>query len=117
MSDLENEKFQDLVLNHLAKLTQEITELKGGQQKIESDIVEFKQEVNERFDKIEHIMVTKDDLNHALAEGQKDIFSMLQHIDKKMDKGFTDVVEVQKALTEMYGDHEAAIRILRRRPV
>jgi transcriptional regulator with XRE-family HTH domain len=64
-----------------------------------------------------HIMVTKDDLNHALAEGQKDILSMLQHIDKKMDKGFTDVVEVQKALTEMYGDHEAAIRILRRRPV
>ena len=114
---MENEKFQELVLNHLAKLTQEITELKGGQQKIESDIVEFKQEVSERFDKIEHIMVTKDDLNHALAEGQKDILSMLQHIDKKMDKGFTDVVEVQKALTEMYGDHEAAIRILRRRPV
>jgi hypothetical protein len=45
-------------------------------------------------------MVTKDDLNHTLAEGQKDILSMVQHVDKKMDKGFTDVVEVQKALTE-----------------
>jgi hypothetical protein len=35
----------------------------------------------------------------------------------KMDQGFSDVVEVQKSLLEMYGDHEAAIRILRRRPV
>jgi uncharacterized protein YoxC len=35
----------------------------------------------------------------------------------KMDQGFSDVIEVQKSLLEMYGDHEAAIRILRRRPV
>jgi hypothetical protein len=32
MSNLETEKFQDLVLTHLAKLTPEITELKSGQQ-------------------------------------------------------------------------------------
>jgi uncharacterized protein YfkK (UPF0435 family) len=36
MQFMENERFQELVLNQLATLTQEITELKGGQQRMES---------------------------------------------------------------------------------
>ena len=35
---MENEKFQDLVLEHLAKLTQDVTELKTGQDRIESRV-------------------------------------------------------------------------------
>jgi hypothetical protein len=31
---MKTDKFQDLVLNHLAKLTQEMTELKSGQKEI-----------------------------------------------------------------------------------
>ena len=39
---MENEKFQDLVLGHLAKLTQDVTELKTGQQEIRQDVSELK---------------------------------------------------------------------------
>jgi predicted nuclease with TOPRIM domain len=35
LNDMENEKFQEIVLEHLAKLTQEVTELKTGQQRLE----------------------------------------------------------------------------------
>jgi cell division septum initiation protein DivIVA len=50
MKRLENDKFQDLVLNHLAKLTQDNTELK-------QELNGFKQEVGERFDKIESAVI------------------------------------------------------------
>jgi hypothetical protein len=41
----------------------------------------------------------------------------LAKISGKMDQGFSDVVEVQKSLIEMYGQHETEIHTLRRRPV
>jgi pullulanase/glycogen debranching enzyme len=39
---MENEKFQDLVLEHLAKLTQDIIELKTGQKELETGQKELK---------------------------------------------------------------------------
>jgi hypothetical protein len=41
----------------------------------------------------------------------------LAKVSGKMDQGFSDVVEVQKSLIEMYGQHETEIHTLRRRPV
>jgi chromosome segregation ATPase len=41
----------------------------------------------------------------------------LANLSGKMDQGFSDIVEVQKSLIEMYGQHETEIRTLRRRPV
>jgi chromosome segregation ATPase len=41
----------------------------------------------------------------------------LAKLSERTDQGFTDIVEVQKSLLEMYGDHEAKIRMLRRMPV
>lgn len=41
---MENERFQDLVLEHLAKLTQDITELKQDNAGIKQDITELKQD-------------------------------------------------------------------------
>jgi cell division septum initiation protein DivIVA len=100
---VENEKFQDLVLNHLAKLTQDNTELK-------QELSSFKQEVNERFDKVESKI---DAIQAQTAKTTED----LSALSTKMDQGFTDVVEVQKALLDMYGEHEAEIRIMRKKTV
>jgi hypothetical protein len=100
MKRLENDKFQDLVLNHLAKLTQDITE--------------FKQETGERFDKIEQNMATKDDLNHALAEGQKDILSMLQHIDKKLDTQTEQMDAKFEVLNNRLFNQETQLRLLKK---
>jgi archaellum component FlaC len=99
VNDLENEKFQELVLNHLAKLTQEITELKGGQQRLES-----------KTDSLE----TKVDL---IQTQTAELTENMSTLSARMDQGFSNVVEVQKSLLEMYGEHEAAIRTLRRVPV
>jgi hypothetical protein len=41
----------------------------------------------------------------------------LAKLSERTDQGFTDIVEVQKSLLEMYGEHEAKIRMLRRMPV
>jgi predicted nuclease with TOPRIM domain len=35
-NDMENEKFQDIVLEHLARLNQEVTELQAGHQRLEN---------------------------------------------------------------------------------
>jgi cell division septum initiation protein DivIVA len=49
MIGLENEKFQDLVLNHLAKLTQEITEVKSDVK----DLKESQQQLKSKVDTIQ----------------------------------------------------------------
>jgi hypothetical protein len=77
---MENEKFQDLVLNHLARLTQEITELKSGQQKIESDINNFKQTTQDRFDRIEKKLDTTISQTAGLVEFKENAVKHLQAI-------------------------------------
>jgi uncharacterized protein YoxC len=99
MNNLENEKFQDLVLNHLAKLTQEITEVK-------LDVKDLKESQQQLQSKVDTIQTQTAQLTEDLSV-----------LSAKMNHGFSDVVEVQKSLLEMYDDHEAAIRILRRMPV
>lgn len=103
---MENEKFQELVLNHLAKLTQELTELKGGQQQLESKT----DSIVSRIDRLE----TKVDL---IQTQTAELTENMSPLSARMDQGFSNVVEVQKSLLEMYGEHEAAIRTLRRVPV
>jgi hypothetical protein len=46
---VENEKFQDAVLEHLLRIAQEITEVK----KELAELKGFKEEINSQFDKLE----------------------------------------------------------------
>lgn len=100
---METEKFQDLVLNHLAKLTQEITELKNGQERIES-----------RIDGIEQNMVTKTDLDRAIAESQKDVLSMLQHVEKKLDAQTEQMDAKFEVLNERLFSQETQLRLIKK---
>lgn len=55
------------------------------------------------------------------SEVQKAQYDSLQlevaKLTGEVNKGFSDITEIQKSLIEMYGDHEAKIRILQRKPV
>jgi chromosome segregation ATPase len=56
MVGLENEKFQDLVLNHLARLTQEMTGVKTDINDLKSDVKDLKesqQRMESRMDRLE----------------------------------------------------------------
>jgi predicted nucleic acid-binding Zn-ribbon protein len=54
-----------------------------------------------------------DNLTHQVAEVQ----GTVKNLSDKMDKNFSDLNETNKSLLEMYGEHEAEIRTLRRKPV
>jgi chromosome segregation ATPase len=59
-------------------------------------------------------------VRHAqeVQKAQNDKFEIeIAQLSGKMDQGFNDVVEVQKALLDMYGEHEAEIRIMRKKIV
>ena len=53
-----------------------------------------------------------------VQKAQDDALQMeVAKLSGEMNKGFSDLTEIQKSLVEMYGDHEAKIRILQRKPV
>jgi hypothetical protein len=82
---METEKFQDLALNHLAKLTQDLTE--------------FKQEVDARFNKVE----SKIDIIQAqTAQTAEDVAKLSGDQQKSFD-----------TLKNMYGRHEFEITQLK----
>jgi peptidoglycan hydrolase CwlO-like protein len=76
---LENEKFQEMVINHLVKLTQDLTEFKqemiGFKQEMtgfKQEMTEFKQETKEHFEQIgkrlDRLEQKQDIANDQIAE-------------------------------------------------
>jgi chaperonin cofactor prefoldin len=82
---METEKFQDLVLNHLAKLTQDMTE--------------FNQEVNERFNKVESKI---DIIQKQTAQLSEDMAELSANQQNSFE-----------TLKNMYGRHEFEITQLK----
>jgi chromosome segregation ATPase len=86
---LENEKFQDLVLNHLARLTQEMTGVKTDINDLKSDVNDLKSDVS------------------SLKSDVKDLKESQQRMESQMDRLETkvDLVQTQTAeLTEFKTD-------------
>ena len=97
---MENEKFQDLVLEHLARLTQKITGIKNEMtgfkneiSGIKNEMTGFKKETQENFAKIEtrieNEIIDKIRSLYDAREVQSDvnerIISTLGRIETKMD--------------------------------
>lgn len=85
-----------------------------------NEVKEIKTDINlMKTQQVEHSEILHS-VRHA-QEAQKAQTDALQlevaHLSGKMEQGFSDVVEVQKSVLEMYGAHEAEIRTLRRKPV
>jgi chromosome segregation ATPase len=86
---MENERFQELVLNHLATLTQEITELKGGQQRMES-----------RMENMESRMENMESRMENMESRMKNIELKMGTLESKMDIANTQIAELIEFKTD-----------------
>lgn len=86
---MENEKFQDLVLEQLARLTQEITEIKQGQRELTTKVDGLDAQISKLETKIENEVIDKIKALYDAREVQSDvnerIISTLGRIETKMD--------------------------------
>lgn len=86
---MENEKFQDLVLEQLARLTQEITEIKQGQRELTIKVDGLDAQISKLETKIENEVIDKIKALYDAREVQSDvnerIISTLGRIETKMD--------------------------------
>jgi len=86
---VENEKFQDLVLEQLARLTQEITEIKQGQRELTTKVDGLDAQISKLETKIENEVIDKIKALYDAREVQSDvnerIISTLGRIETKMD--------------------------------
>lgn len=78
-SSMDNEKFQELVLDRLVKLTQDNTEIKAGLEKVESAVIRIE---NDHGDKLQALF----DAREAQIDVNERIFDALNRIEGKVDR-------------------------------
>lgn len=100
------QKSQDKMQDNMSRMQEDISLIKT-QQKEHGEILSSLKSASE-FHKADI-----DNLTHQVAEVQ----GTVKNLSDKMDKNFSDLNETNKSLLEMYGEHEAEIRTLRRKPV
>lgn len=80
---MENERFQNLVLEHMARLTQDITEVKNQVSDLDAKV----SNLGTRVDKIEIVIENDIALKfEAIFDGQKQMVEQLNRIEKKLDQ-------------------------------
>ena len=75
---MENEKFQQLVLDHLVRLTQDNTVIKERLEKVESAVIRIE---NDHGDKLQALF----DAREAQIDVNERIFEALKRIEGKVD--------------------------------
>lgn len=91
---MENEKFQDLVLNHLAKLTQDLTEFKLEMTEFKEEMSSFKREtINKRFEQI-------DSRFRQIESRFEQIDSRLDRLEQKQDNANQQLSQLLEFKTE-----------------
>ena len=93
----------------IIEIKSEITGMKGEISGIKDDISGMKSEIKD-FKQSQARMQSKLDLVSEQTAG------LIQFRTEVISR-FDSVTEIHKSLLEMYGEHEAEIRALRRRPV
>jgi response regulator RpfG family c-di-GMP phosphodiesterase len=90
---MENDRFQDLVLEHLARLTQEMTGVKQGQQELTNKVDKLEARFeNEVIDKIK-----------TLFEARWADREILERVEKRVD-----------AIFEQVAVHEVQIKVIKK---
>jgi uncharacterized phage infection (PIP) family protein YhgE len=105
---MENEKFQEIVINHLAHLTQEITELKGGQAKLESG--QAKLESGQA--KLESGQVKLESGQAKLEAGQVRLNERMERIEQSQTQLTERMDRVEQSLARIENEHGAKINAL-----
>lgn len=107
---MENEKFQDLVLEHLARLTQEITEIKQGQQELKTDVTSLKegqQELQAQVTKIETRLENEViDKIKILFDARQADRETLERLERKVD-----------VIADQVANHEVQIKVIKPKPL
>jgi peptidoglycan hydrolase CwlO-like protein len=118
-----NEEFQKLVLEELRSLKNDMSGLKEGQHKLEAG----QRKLEEGQHKLE-------EGQHNLEAGQKRLEARVEKLERKLDAVYEqtaqlvefrnevnlkldNIIEDNKSIHEILGEHEISIRTLRRRPV
>jgi chromosome segregation ATPase len=131
---MENEKFQNLVLEHLATLTQEITEIKLDISGLKTDVSGLKADVAELKTDVRILKADVVELKADVAQLKTDVVElksgqqrMMNQIVKntegitllrqEMRQGFAEHAEAIRVLADMYGRHELELVKLRKRPI
>jgi hypothetical protein len=71
---MEQEEFQGLVLEHLAKITQEVAEIKTGQQQIENRVTKLEMRIeHEVVDKIKAVYEKVDSIDQRLSAQEEEL--------------------------------------------
>jgi uncharacterized protein (UPF0335 family) len=97
----------------LEQILEKLNGIESEQKEMKTDIKLIKTQQSEQGEILQAVRHAQE-----VQKAQNDKFEVeLAKLSGKMDQGFSDVVEVQKALLEMYGEHEAVIRIMRKRSV
>ncbi|PYG87442.1 hypothetical protein LY28_02112 [Ruminiclostridium sufflavum DSM 19573] len=118
-----NEEFQNLVLEELRSIKIDIRGLKEGQRKLEQG----QSSLEEGQRKLEQGQSSLEEGQRKLEQGQKRLENKLDAVynqtadltefrteaNMKLDS----IIENNKSIHEMLGEHEISIRTLRRKPV
>lgn len=106
-------KNEEKILNLLTIMQGDINSLKTDVTSMKGDIKGIKSQLDENTQMI-HSLIEASKINKA----EHDNFNhQLARLSGEMRRGFDEFKEMQTSLLEMYGKHEAEIRVLRRNPV
>ncbi|NMA68990.1 MAG: hypothetical protein GX958_06185 [Desulfitobacterium sp.] len=83
---MDNEKFQELMLEHFGKVLKELSDVKESQTRMEADMTTMKSDIA--------------DLKESQARMQQDIIRIENDFGKKIDILFYDWRETQKAFND-----------------
>ena len=93
----------------LNEILLEIKSLKKGQDELKDDVGTLKDDVSTLKDDVQNLKR----VTNAISEQTATLTEFRTEINEKFDT----MIENQKSLFEMYGEHEVEIRNIRRRPV
>lgn len=113
---MSNEEFQKLVLEELRSLKNDMSGLKEGQHKLEEgqrkleegqhNLEAGQRRLEARVEKLENKL-------DAVYEQTAQLVEFRNEVNQKLD----NIIEDNKSIHEILGEHEISIRTLRRRPV
>jgi archaellum component FlaC len=117
---LTDRELMEKILKEVSGMKEEISGVKGEISGMKGEISEMKTDIKliktHQSEQGEILQAVRHAQEVQTAQNDRLEIEVAQ-LSGKMEQGFSDVVEVQKALLEMYGEHEAVIRIMRRRSV
>ena len=106
----------ELIAQKVSKMDGDMMEIKGEITGINSEITGMKSEITGIKAEIKEVKQSQARMQSKLDLVSEQTAGLIEFRTEVVSR-FDSVIEIQKSLMEMYGEHEAEIRALRRRPV